>query len=1096
MAELRAGLEEAVAGRGRSFLISGEPGIGKTRLAEEVAAMAHARGILAIWGRCWEGGGAPAYWPWIQVIRTLVHSVDPAQRMSVLESEHASAMVETVAQLVPELYATAGRASKPAVTLRLDPEPARFRLFDSVATLLKAFARPGPLVIVLDDLHAADPSSLTMLRFVAREIAATNVLIVGTYRDLEVQRSRELSKHFADLSREARVIPLMGLSRAEVAQFYGFSAGQAPNDELVSKLHSATAGNPLFVDGVVRTMIADREAGLSAASSNHFKIPNTLREGIHRRLAAVSEETRSMLDVAAVIGNEFEAELCLGVGRVSRAQLNSRLDEAAAAGIVARLDQGGYRFVHALIRAAVYEALDTNTRLRLHGMVAAAIEEKHASNLQGHLAELAHHYRAAGISEKAIEYSRRAAKAANAVFAYAVAAAHWREALALTEGHNDARRADMLFGLGWVAAFHLDPGEGVASLEAALSLYRELQNDEKVAVANASLGLALSAHPDYSPEMNVPRALEHFRQALAWNGEWTNLGLFGWLHQGLALALFQVVRIDEGIAAVKQARQAFEQDSNPSWMVSASVHAQYLVIKGRHREAAALFDEVLGVVQEVADPEVFRNAMWYPGWSRMLLRDPIEAKRFLTMGMERPGLTPHQRERHFEFLALIELLGGDLSRAKALAAEHRVNPTFRSAIAFREGNWEAAIEMHLAMLGWARRTGHRWDEANTLSILFDVLRVTGDFERATEVFQQALRSYEPGVLLFEMNNRPQGALLALEAGRREEAIQHLEVCRTILAQGEEWLGRKALVDRAEAMLAAAEGRDFAIHFESAIEIFRRYSLAFDEADTLDYWGRALLAAGDRIEAEMKFNAAIDLYRRCGAGQRWIDRVEAARHSLAPSPRSQEPAAASPATSIFRQEGEFWTVTHRGSTIRLRKLKGLTYIAHLLAHPGIRIHVCDLVAMVEGGEVRVPASSLAQARADGLQSTRDLGDAGEELDPRAISAYRHRSREVREELAEAERNNDSGALDRARRELELLTSQLTAGVGRGGRSRRSSSHVERARALVTKNIRAAVERIRHHDVRLGDHFTTSIRTGAFCAYLPDFADLENKLSWQI
>jgi len=336
LTELRQALAEAEAGRGRLFLISGEPGIGKTRLAEELGNEAASRGMRAVWGRCWESGGAPAYWPWIQVIRTLSSSTDSAGRRLVFESEHSASMVETVAQIVPELYASAPRPIKPPVTSRVDPEQARFRLFDSMTSLLKAFARLGSLVIVLDDLHEADLSSLTMLRFVAREVTATGILIIGTYRDIEVQRSPELSQHIGDLSREARLIPLVGLSQAEVAQFYGFSSGQAPDDELVSKLHAATAGNPLFVDGIVRTLIADRDAGFGTPSSEHLKIPHTLREAIHRRLAALSDETRALLRVAAVIGNEFETEICLSVGGVSRDEFNSQLDEASTGGIVLR----------------------------------------------------------------------------------------------------------------------------------------------------------------------------------------------------------------------------------------------------------------------------------------------------------------------------------------------------------------------------------------------------------------------------------------------------------------------------------------------------------------------------------------------------------------------------------------------------------------------------------------------------------------------------------------------------------------------------------------------------------------------------------------
>jgi len=470
----------------------------------------------------------------------------------------------------------------------------------------------------------------------------------------------------------------------------------------------------------------------------------------------------------------------------------------------------------------------------------------------------------------------------------------------------------------------------------------------------------------------------------------------------------------------------------------------------------------------------------------MIMRDSIGAKRFFTMGAARNGLSPYQRERHFEFLALTELIAGNLAGAKALAAEHRVNPTFRSAIAMREGDWETAVEMHMSMLEWSRRTGHLWDIANSLSILFDVYRVAGDFERATQLFREALRAYEPGVLLFEMNNRPQGALLALEAGRSEEAIEHLRVCRTILAQGEDWAGRVGLVERAEAMLAAAQRRDFTVHFEKAIAIFKRYTLPFDEADTLDYWGRALLAAGNRAEADRKFDAAIEIYRRCGAGQRWIDRVEDQRHHRAPRSSSNGKAS-----SVFRREGDYWTITHNGKTLRLRNIKGLAYIAYLLGHPGERVHVFDMVEAIEGiADRRIEAGSAAR---EGLQVQRGLGDAGEVLDAQARSEYRSRQIELRAELEDAERQNDPRRVEAARRELEVLTDELTAAIGRGGRGRKNLAHAERARSLVTKHIRAGLDLIQRHEAELGSHLERSIQTGMQCAYLPDAAE---KISWQV
>jgi tetratricopeptide (TPR) repeat protein len=1089
LADLRVALDDACTGRGRLLLLSGDPGIGKTRLAVEIAAEAAARGMGALWGRCWEGDGAPAYWPWIQVIRECLASADPEQRRAVLESEHASSMVETVAQIVPELRALAPHPARPAITPSRDAEQARFRLFDSVVTMLKDFARLQPLLVLLDDLHDADYSSLLLLRLMAKGLAGASILIVGSYREIEVRRSPELSKHIGDLSREARSIPLAGLSQAEVAQFYSFSSGHLPDVDLAAKLHAATGGNPLYVDGIVRTLIADRDA--AALSSEQFKIPHTLREAIHRRSAALSDETRLLLNIAAAIGSEFDADLCRKLGAVSREELNSRLDEACADGIVVALGHGRYRFAHALVRAAIYDALDTNNKTRLHGRIAEAIEEIHAQDLRPHFDELAHHFRASGHSEKAIDYSDRAAKAANQVFAYTVAAAHWRAALALSEGRHDARRAAMLFSLGRVASFHLDSTEGVALLEAALSLYRDLQDDEKVASTNATLGLALASQADYSSATNIPRALEYFQQALSWEGVWKSSSGLGWLYLGMAISLHHGLRVDEAIAAARQARQAFQREDNPAWVVAASVHAQYLVIKGRHREAAVLFDEVSNVAQGIEDPESFRSAMWYPGWCRMLMRDPLEAKRFFTIGMERPGLSPVQRGRHFEFLAFTELLMGDLARAKALAAEHRVNPTFLSAIAFREGKWEEAIELQLEMIEWSRKTGHRWDESNSLSLLVDMIRVSGDLARASEVLQQVLRSYQPDIFLFEIHNRAQGVLLAMETGRADEAVEHLQRCRAILASGEDWLGRASSVARAEGVVAAVEGRDFAPHFEQSVAILKRFSLPWEEADTLYYWGRALNQAGEYSDAGVKFDGAIEIYRRHGGGHRWIDRVEAQRH-LHDAHRAASPLPKENETSIYRREGDHWAITYNRKTLNLRNLKGLAYIAYLLGHPGERVHVFDMVAAVEGAAGARRSDDGGAAR-EGLKVQRGLGDAGEVIDPRARENYRRRQQELRAELEEAQQQNDPGRAETARHELELLTDELNAALGRGGRARKSLAHNERARSLVTKHVRTGLELIRRHDEELADHLDRSIRTGTFCGYLPAASA---KVAWQL
>src|SRR5262245_50627851 len=185
------------------------------------------------------------------------------------------------------------------------------------------------------------------------------------------------------------------------------------------------------------------------------------------------------------------------------------------------------------------------------------------------------------------------------------------------------------------------------------------------------------------------------------------------------------------------------------------------------------------------------------------------------------------------------------------------------------------------------------------------------------------------------------------------------------------------------------------------------------------------------------------------------------------------------------------IAYRGTTFRLKDIKGLTYIAYLLAHPGERFHVRELIAVVEGAPV--PASVIGPEVAREAFKTHDLGDAGDPLDRQAHGDYRRRLRELAEELAEAERFNDGGRVEHLRREMEFLNEELSAAVGNAGRNRRAASHVERARGVVSKNIRAGLQKIRSEHAAFGRHFTASIRTAYYCAYLPD---PDRKIPWQL
>lgn len=309
MAQLEATLAEALSGQGRIVMLAGEPGIGKTRTAQELTALAEAGGAMVLWGRCYEEEGAPPYWPWVQLIRDYVRRCDYGQ----LSSEMGFGATN-IADLVPEVHDKIPNL-KPA--LDLEPEAARFRLFDSITTFLKNAAQSRPIVLVLDDLHWADKPSLLLLQFLARELAPVQsgrLLVVGCYRDMELSRQHPLSEALAQLSRAAeggfqRVL-LRGLEQEDAAQLIKASAGIEPTTHLVDAMYSHTEGNPFFMTEVIKLL---SESGESfdgyADTSEGLRIPEGVREVIGQRLNRLSERCNEVLTTASITGREFDFRL-------------------------------------------------------------------------------------------------------------------------------------------------------------------------------------------------------------------------------------------------------------------------------------------------------------------------------------------------------------------------------------------------------------------------------------------------------------------------------------------------------------------------------------------------------------------------------------------------------------------------------------------------------------------------------------------------------------------------------------------------------------------------------------------------------------------
>ena len=482
VAELLAGLEDAFAGRGRLFLIAGEPGIGKSRLTEELTAEARRRGALVLVGRCWEAGGAPAYWPWVQALRAYIGAVEQAALKAQLGAGGPDLL-----QLLPEL---GGLVSGTPAPDAFASEGARFRLFDAMAVFLRNAAVARPLVLVLDDLHAADEPSLLLLRFLARELGASRLLVAAAYRDVDPELRDPLTTALAELGRErvTRTLSLGGLDAPDIASFIELTTDRTAAPGLATTLYTETAGNPLFVGEIVRLLAA--EGRLDDASAARLSVPENVRGVIGRRLDRLSDGCASLLGFASVFGREFDLDALARLGGFEQTELLELLDEAVQARVVSELPgaQGRMRFAHALIRDTVYEGLGRARRAQLHRQAGEAVEALHAGDRDSQLTELAYHFSQAapvGDVQKAVDYCRLAGDRAIRLLAYEEAVRLFRMALALTRA-ADATRCEVLLAIGDAQARSGDAPASKQTFQEAAELAGSLGLSEQL--GRAALG--------------------------------------------------------------------------------------------------------------------------------------------------------------------------------------------------------------------------------------------------------------------------------------------------------------------------------------------------------------------------------------------------------------------------------------------------------------------------------------------------------------------------------------------------------------------------------------------------------------------------------
>jgi len=598
--ELRVALNETLAGKGHLFMLVGEPGSGKTRMTEQLATYARLCNAQVLIGRCYEGEGAPAFWPWVQIVRSYVQELEPEKLLSTMGPGAAD-----IAQVVSEIKERLPDLPAPP---SLEPEQARFRLFDSVTTFLKNASKLQPLVVILDDLHWADKPSLLLLQFLARELKDVCILVIGTYRDMELGRQHPLSQTLGELSRQglsARIV-LRGLTEQDVARFIEMTTGIKPQEKLVRTVYQQTEGNPFFLSEIVRLLVVEGQLERpQVTTASGVRIPEGVREVIGRRLDQLSDECNRILTTASVIGREFSLEALEPLSDMSGDQLLELLDEAMAARVINELPQavGQYSFVHALIRETLYDEISTARRVRFHRRIGETLEELYGNSPDSHLTELAYHFfqaSPAGNGDKAIDYAIRAARRATTLLAYEEAAGHYEHARVVIELQDEVdqeQRGEMSLALGEA---YTKAGNNAKAREAflqAADIARKRGAPEQLARAALDIGMGMAGSGKVD-ELQVSM-LKEALSALSEEDSALRVRLLAQL--SLALYYSPELRDDLNHQAVEMARRVDDAEATV-----AALYGKHLILEGTPgvEERLAVATEILEIAERGSNKEM------------------------------------------------------------------------------------------------------------------------------------------------------------------------------------------------------------------------------------------------------------------------------------------------------------------------------------------------------------------------------------------------------------------------------------------------------------------------------------------------------------
>lgn len=862
-------MDTTAAGQGRTVMLAGEPGIGKTRMAQELSTFAESLGAQVWWGSCNEQQGAPPYWPWVQPIRSYTQQAD-TETLRIMMGPGAAEISEIIPQ-VREKLTDLDPASP------LEPEQARFRLFDSISQFLKNLTQSQALLLILDDLQWADQPSLLLLEFLASQLPDSRIMVVGTYRDIEITRDHPLSSTLAKLARNDhyRREELGGLETANVGQLIKSISGADASQEMVQAIYGHSDGNPFFTSEIIRLLGQERltAPGGEVDISVGLEIPQSVLEVVGQRLNRLSTECEDILTTGAVIGRQFEFRLLglLSEG-TSEIQLLESIDEGLDAHLIQEVAGHGdvYQFSHALIQQTLRERLSASRRVRLHSRIAETLEDLYGDQPGDHAAELAYHFgEAVPVTgpEKHVKYTILAGDRALETHALEDAQAYFEQGLIAKgvelDAHSpapDAESAALLFGLGRAQAATLGRQQLHVALASSSRAFEYYAATDDVASAVEVAGYSMQHIPGHRIALEfVSRALALVPQDSPEAGPLLSryilvLGLEEGDYPGAAKAFDAAMAIAQRTGDVGLEMLALANSSHVDYW---HLEWQATVEKGRH---------IIEMGQRADAQLAELSARQWSAVALLGLGRVDEAESLaLALLSNAEKLRDHYRlATSLWFREMIAMSQGDWEAARGYserglsvsASDARLLGT-RLVVEFETGNTQAgdeflqqAIDAHSLLMQNLITRGARYDHASTALMIPIAARITGNMEHlhlaeaaAATIF--AVDSATPLVTRFARLG--QGLIAVLKKDKEVAREQYAAL------EGTPSCFLKICSDRVLGLLAQTIGNldQAMVHFEDSLSFCRNSSYRPELAHSCHDYAGALVdrsAAGDRNKA--------------------------------------------------------------------------------------------------------------------------------------------------------------------------------------------------------------------------------------------------------